>query len=165
MPHPIHILHYISPLLLLPPTLTLFRAPSSPLPELPGIRPIITKHVIPRCSLILAILSLLAASYLADGLTFVVSVVVTKNWDADVPLSGRGDGWAWVVYAAGGLVLWSTIAVLCAALKVYEKNGIVIAATFGFVCEGVLLVLLVIDYTRSELECRIRKMRSLNSYC
>ncbi len=150
MPHPIHILHYLSPLLILAPTLTLFRPPSPPPPELPGVRPIVTKHVIPRCSLILIVLSLLAASYLADGLTFVVSVVVTKQWDADVPLSGRGDGWAWVIYTAGGFVLWSTIAVLCAALNVYEKDGIVVAATFGLVSEVVLLVLLVLDFTRSE---------------
>jgi hypothetical protein len=38
---------------------------------------------------------------------------------------------------------------MCAANKVYQNNGVVVAATFGFVLEVVLFVLQVLDFTRS----------------
>jgi len=39
---------------------------------------------------------------------------------------------------------------MCAANKVYQHNGVVVAATFGFVLELVLLVLQVLDFTRNR---------------
>src|SRR3954468_14089320 len=104
MPHPINVIHYLNPILLVLPTLSLISGPPTPPPELPGIRAVVTKHVIPRCTLILSLISMLAASYLVDGLTFAINVVINHEWNGDVPL-GRGgklgidqSGWAWVVY-------------------------------------------------------------------
>ncbi len=155
MVHPLNLLHTLTPFLGLPPVLALFFPSTPPPPLLPGIRPIIARRVFPRCNLILALLALAAASYAADGLVFAVCVALTGRWDGDMPIGG-GDahggeegstvgGWAWVVFALGGTLVWGGAALLVVWQRAYERRALIFLAGVAVVNQCVTLVYTVLD--------------------
>ncbi|OCH90247.1 hypothetical protein OBBRIDRAFT_793486 [Obba rivulosa] len=77
---PLFILRIVSPSLVLLATLTvIFTRP--PPPQTPSsITPVVVATRIPRRALILALLSLSAATYFLDGLTFALYTVFRQNW-------------------------------------------------------------------------------------
>lgn len=78
---PLFVLRILSPLLvLLLSTISIIftRAPNPKSPS--PITPVVVATRIPRRALILAFLSLLALTFLADGLTFVIYTVLNKSW-------------------------------------------------------------------------------------
>ncbi len=77
---PIFVFRILSPSLVLLIALTLFFTKPQPVRPPSEITPIVVANVIPRRAVILAHLSLVALSYLLDGLAFVVFAIVDHDW-------------------------------------------------------------------------------------
>ena len=135
---PLTMLHFISPLAVLPGFASLLTPPPAPMEQPPGIRPIVTPRVSPRRSLILGLISAIGFTYFGDGVVFVAQAVITGLWD-------EIKGASWATYALGNVFLWSFAAVIVIARNGYMRKGLITAATFAMVVEIVVLVFSAIE--------------------
>ena len=142
-PTPLTVLHFASPLVVLPGFASLFFCAPAPLEQPPGIRPIVTPRVNPRRTLILGLISAIGFTYFGDGATFVARAVVSGLWD-------EIKGASWAAYAMGNVFLWMTAAVLVIARNGYMRKGLVVATTFAFFTEVAILVLSAINMAKRE---------------
>lgn len=145
MSSPLSYLHLVTPLLLLLPLLSLFRAPKAPIPEPEGIRPITVRRVTPRRGLILTTLILLAFTSFLDGVLLIVDLLSASSKDGELILvSGRLGVDSWVFYSLGGVVVWSMAAILAEYRAKWGDKALVVLATLGLMMEIPNLVLLAI---------------------
>jgi hypothetical protein len=142
-PTPLTILHFVSPLVVVPGFALLLTPAPAPLKQPPGIRPIVTPRVNPRRTLILALISAIGFTYFGDGAIFVARAVLTGLWD-------EIKGASWAAYAMGNVFLWMTAAVLVIARNGYMRKGLVVATTFAFILEVTILVFSAINMAKRE---------------
>ena len=140
-PNPLTILHFVSPLVVLPGFASLLTPPPSPLEQPPGVRPIVTPRINPRRTLILALISATGFTYFGDGATFVARAVLTGLWD-------EIKGASWAAYAMGNVFLWMTAAVTVISRNGYMRKGLMVATTFASIVEIVILVFSAIDMAK-----------------
>lgn len=114
---PLTILHFLSPLIVLPPLFSLLTSPTKLHDELPGIRPIITQRITPRTTLILFLLSAITLTYALNGVVFVAQAMIRGLW-------GDVQGAGWTVYALGNVMVWAGGGDLNGGEeRVFEKGG------------------------------------------
>jgi hypothetical protein len=145
MPSPLSLTHLISPLLALPPILSLLSTPKihSKAESIPGITPIITERIVPRKTLILTLLSALIFTFFLDGAVFVAQAVITQRWD-------QTEGLGWMSYTLGNVVVWSLGAVLVIIRDGYRRIGLIGLVLITFASEIVLLVLSAITVSKRQ---------------
>lgn len=147
---PLTYLHLVCTPLLLLPFLTLVPAAKPPPPELPGIRPITVRRITPRRGFILTLLVLLALTSFLDGVLLVVDLLTAPSrGNQSYLFAGELAFSAWVVYAVGGLVLWSLTALVVEYRAKWGDKGVVVLATWAFLFEVPNLVFSVIAVTRA----------------
>ena len=131
---PLPYLHLFTPCLLFIPLLTLLPLPPSPPPEIPGIRPITIRRVTPRRGLILTLLVLLALTSFLDGVVLVVDFLGAPSRGEPDEFEGLNLA-AWVIYAVGGLVIWSMTAIVTEWRARWDDRGVVMLGTLAIICE------------------------------
>ena len=143
-------LRLLYPFLLALPLLTLLPSPSEPPPELPGIRPVTIRTVIPRRAFTLTILSLLALTSFADA-AILVADLLTANGRDHAHLEGLAFT-SGSVYAIGGFLVWAVAAIVCEWRARWGDRGMLVLGTLGLVCEIPNLVLLTMKEVHTR-EC------------
>lgn len=142
---PLPYIHIFTPLLLIIPVLTLLPKPKDSLPDVPGLRPITIRRVIPRRFLILTILIALAFTSFLDATLLVIDLLTSSARDGELYLVGNKLGLdAWVVYSVGGVIVWSLTAIIAEYRGRWGDKSIVVLATLAFVFEIPNLVHLAI---------------------
>lgn len=150
MPSPLPYIHLVTPLILLLPLLSLFRAPSAPIPEPPGIRPITVRRITPRRGLILTTLILLALTSFLDGILLIVDLLSASSRDGQLYLVHGGLGVeSWVTYSVGGVVVWSFAAILAEYRAKWGDGALISLSTLGLVCEVPNLAFLAIGVSHA----------------
>jgi ATP-binding cassette subfamily B (MDR/TAP) protein 6 len=138
-------LHLLAAPLLLLPLISLSPPPKSPPDELPGIRPITIRRVTPRRGFILTFLVLLAFTSFLDGALLVADLLTASSRNgASYLFKGELAFAGWVVYAVGGLVIWSMTAIITELRAKWGDKGVVVLATWAFLFEIPNFVFLVI---------------------
>lgn len=140
----LNILRLLSPVVVLPLSLSLLTPPSPPPTELPGIRPIVTQRIIPRRLFILLLLCIISSLYLVDGAVFVVQTCLEKEWLGDTST-------AWTVYSWGNVVVWAGTSVLVSWKSGYDRNGLVLLTLAGMIMECMILGFQARDVAHSKL--------------
>ena len=144
------LIHIFTPLLLVFPVLTLFPKSKEPILDVPGLRPVTIRRVIPRRFLILTVLILLALTSFLDAVLLVVDLLTASSRDGQLVLAGNKLGVdAWVVYSVGGVIIWGLTAIIAEYRGRWGDKSIVVLATLAFVCEIPNLVYLAIAITHS----------------
>jgi hypothetical protein len=137
---PIHALRIISPLLVLVTTASLLsakRQPATTSSHSP-ITSVVVASRIPRRAPILVFLSLVAASYFADGITFVVQTVLSKRWDYQTGIEGN---------AVAGLLAFAGLAALGSwkdveGVEVWDMKRVKLSLAAALILDIALVVLL-----------------------
>ena len=149
------ILRIIAPALVLLPTLALIfarpPAPSEPSP----ITQVVVKSTVPRRGLILALLSLVALTYLLDGLSFVIYAVVDKRWPYMTGIE---------LNAIIGLVAFSGLASLGAykdikGVDVWSRGDLKVAVVLSLLVDVAQAVLFGASMPRDSAYCSVSGRR------
>lgn len=88
---------------------------------------------------------LLAFTSFLDGALLIADLLTASNRNGTSYLfKGELDFAAWVIYAIGGLVIWSLTAIVVEYRAKWGDMGVVILSTWAFVFEVPNLVFLII---------------------
>jgi len=144
---PTFVARVLSPIIVLVTTLSLFfvhsTLPSSPSP----ITPVVVATAVPRRALLLALLTTIALTYLADGLSFVVFAVIDHDWPrhSGIPVNTVTGVVAFSGLAALGT--WKDIH----GVTVWLMRRIKVAVTATLALDLTLVVLLALHLRQGEL--------------
>ncbi|OCF30343.1 hypothetical protein I316_08014 [Kwoniella heveanensis BCC8398] len=139
-------LHYLTPLLLAIPLISLYPPKPPPPPPLPGIRPITIETITPRRSVISTSLFLLALTAFGDIVILVADLLTAKlRHPADLPahLSGAALG-AEIVYGLAGLVVWGLALAGVWWRNRWDAKALTMLGFIAIACEIPNLVCLVL---------------------
>ncbi|WVQ94535.1 hypothetical protein IAU59_001614 [Kwoniella sp. CBS 9459] len=144
-------LHYLTPLLLAIPLISLYPAKPPPPPPLPGIRPITVETITPRRSVISTSLLLLSLTAFGDTVILVADLLTAKlrHGDAIPPhLTGAALG-AEVVYGLAGLVIWGLALAGVWWRNKWDAKALTLLGFLALACETPNLVGLVLREVRT----------------
>jgi ATP-binding cassette subfamily B (MDR/TAP) protein 6 len=149
----------LSPSIVLLTTLSLFFSHSQTLRSSSPITPVVVANAVPRRALILTLLSLVALTYLLDGLFFVVYAVVDNDWPrhSGIPIN-----------TVTGLMAFSGLAALGAwkeihGVEVWLLRRVKVAIAADLALDISLAVMLAL-HIRQGPTCELPSNSILTSY-
>ncbi|WWC68760.1 uncharacterized protein I206_102694 [Kwoniella pini CBS 10737] len=139
-------LHYLTPLILLIPLISVLLPKPQAIEPLPGIRPITVQKITPRKSLISTSLVLLSFTAFADIIIFTADLLTAKSRNENViPDHLKGSQLvSQVIYTLGGLVIYGSALSGVWWRNKWEGKALTFLALLGFGLETPNLVGLVI---------------------